>query len=84
VVDRRGRAVVVDGRCEPTAAPARLRIAGRTHRITSWAGPWPVDERWWDAERHSRRARFQVVTDDGTARLVVLERGRWTVTATYD
>ena len=84
VVDRRGRAVVVDGRCEPTAAPARLRIAGRTHHITSWAGPWPVDERWWDAERHSRRARFQVVTDDGTARLVVLERGRWTITATYD
>lgn len=84
VVDRRGRAVVVDGRCEPTAAPARLRVAGRTHRITSWAGPWPVDERWWDAERRSRRARFQVVTDDGTARLVVLEGGRWTITATYD
>ena len=84
VVDRRGRAVVVDGRCEPTAPPARLRIAGRTLRITSWAGPWPVDERWWDAERRSRRARFQVVTDDGTARLVVLERGRWTITATYD
>ena len=52
--------------------------------ITSWAGPWPVDERWWDPERHSRRARFQVVTDDGIARLVVLERGRWSITATYD
>jgi len=84
VLDRTGRAVVVDGRCEPTASPARLRIDGRVRRITSWAGPWPVDERWWDAERHSRRARFQVVTDDGVARLVVLERGRWTVAATYD
>ena len=84
VLDRTGRGVVVDGRCEPTAPPARLRVAGRTRRITSWAGPWPVDERWWDAERHSRRARFQVVTDDGVARLVVLERGCWSVTATYD
>ena len=84
VLDRTGRSVVVDGRCEPTAAPARLRAAGRTRRITSWAGPWPVDERWWDPERHSRRARFQVVTDDGAAHLVVLERGRWSVTATYD
>ena len=84
VLDRTGRSVVVDGRCEPTAAPARLRVAGRTRRITSWAGPWPVDERWWDEERHSRRARFQVITDDGVARLVVLERGRWTATATYD
>ena len=84
VLDRTGRSVVVDGRCEPTAAPARLRVGGRTRRITSWAGPWPVDERWWDEERHSRRARFQVITDDGVARLVVLERGRWTATATYD
>jgi protein ImuB len=84
VLDRTGRGVVVDGRCEPTAAPARLRVGGRTRRVTSWAGPWPVDERWWDAERHSRRARFQVVTDDGVARLVVLERGRWSVAATYD
>ena len=84
VLDRTGRGVVIDGRCEPTAAPARLRVGGRTRRITSWAGPWPVDERWWDAERHSRRARFQVVTDDGIARLVVLERGRWSVAATYD
>ncbi len=84
VLDRTGRAVVVDGRCEPTAAPAGLRAGGRLRRITSWAGPWPVDERWWDVEHHSRRARFQVVTDDGIARLVVLERGRWSVAATYD
>ncbi|MGK2928169.1 MAG: DNA polymerase Y family protein [Acidimicrobiales bacterium] len=84
VLDCTGRAVVVDGRCEPTAAPARLRVDGRVRCVTSWAGPWPVDERWWDPERHSRRARFQVVTDDGTARLVVLERGRWTVAAEYD
>ncbi len=84
VLDATGRVVIVDGRCEPTAAPARLRLAGRTLRITSWAGPWPIDERWWDADRHSRRARFQVVADDGTAHLVVLERGRWSVVATYD
>ncbi len=84
VLDDTGRVVMVDGRCTPTAAPARLRIDGRNRRIRSWAGPWPVDERWWDPERHSRRARFQLVTDDGIARLVVLERGRWSVTATYD
>ncbi|MDE0801858.1 MAG: DNA polymerase Y family protein [Acidimicrobiales bacterium] len=84
VLDGTGRVVMVDGRCTPTAPPERLRVDGRSHRIDSWAGPWPVDERWWDPERHSRRARFQVVTDDGTARLVVLERGRWSVAATYD
>ncbi|WP_436795304.1 DNA polymerase Y family protein [Actinospongicola halichondriae] len=84
VLDGTGRIVMVDGRCTPTAPPDRLRVGGRTQRIRSWAGPWPVDERWWDPERHSRRARFQVITDDGVARLVVLERGRWSVAATYD
>ncbi len=84
VLDARGHLVVVDGRCEPTADPARLRLGRCTWTITSWAGPWPVDERWWDPERASRRARFQVVTDDGTARLLALEGGRWSVTATYD
>lgn len=84
VLDATGRPVMVDGRCTPTAPPDRVRVDGRDCRITSWAGPWPVDERWWDPERHSRRARFQVVTDDGVARLVVLERGRWAITATYD
>lgn len=84
VLDGTGRPVRVDGRCMPTAAPDRLRIEDRTRRIISWAGPWPVDERWWDPDRHSRRARFQVVTDDGTAHLLVLERGRWSATAIYD
>ncbi len=84
VLDSTGRIVMVDGRCTPTAPPERLRVGRRTLRICSWAGPWPVDERWWDPERHSRRVRFQVVTDDGVARLVVLERGRWSVAATYD
>jgi protein ImuB len=85
VLDARGHPVVVDGRCQPTAEPALLRWRrGGARRITSWAGPWPVDERWWDPQRWSRRVRFQVVTDDGAAHLVVLEGGRWTVAATYD
>lgn len=84
VLDAGGRAVVVDGRCEPTAPPAQVRIGNRRRRVVSWAGPWPVDERWWDPDRHSRRVRFQVVTDDGVARLLVLARGQWVVMATYD
>lgn len=84
VLDDCGRSVRIDGRLSPTASPEQLVVAGRRRRITSWAGPWPVDERWWDADRHSRRVRFQVVTEDGVAHLVVLESGHWSVTATYD
>ena len=51
--------------------------------IRAWAGPWPLDERWWDTGRR-RRARLQVVTGDGQARLLTLEHGQWHLEATYD
>jgi len=95
VVDAGGVSVTVDGRGVLSAPPACLifpeRVssgidpeAGSDQRVTAWAGPWPVDERWWDPLRRGRRARLQMVTADGTARLVVLSDGRWTVVATYD
>jgi len=85
VVDADGQAVGVSGRGLITASPARLSgRGGPGAEVTAWAGPWPVDERWWDAPTHRRRARFQLVTADGRAHLVHLEGGRWWVEATYD
>lgn len=61
-------------------------VAGPTRRegVRAWAGPWPCDERWWDPASARRRARAQVVLADGTAHLLTLESGRWSVEATYD
>jgi protein ImuB len=85
VVDAEGRPVGVTGRGRPTAAPARLSVGGGPWtELTAWAGPWPLDERWWDPRAHRRRARWQVVTAAGAAHLLVLEGGRWSVEATYD
>jgi protein ImuB len=85
VVDADGRPVGVTGRAEVTAAPARLARAGRApEAITGWAGPWPVDEHWWDPTRHRRRARFQVLDAGGTAHLLAVEAGRLWLEATYD
>ncbi len=84
VADGAGRPVTVSGRGVVSAPPATLAIEGRpVQPITAWAGPWPVDERWWDEARHRRLARFQVVTADGTAHLVAVERQRWRLLATY-
>ena len=53
-------------------------------RITAWAGPWPVDERWWAPAEANRRVRFQVCLADGRAMLLTLAGGDWSVTAIYD
>ena len=85
VVDRHDRPVGVSGRGLATAAPARVRIGtGADQAVAGWAGPWPVDERWWDTANHRRRARFQVLTAEGTALLLSVEEGRWWLEATYD
>ncbi len=85
VADAQGEPVTVSGRTEVSAPLASLTLAGRAPVVlTAWAGPWPVDERWWDPDRHRRRARFQVVDQQGGAHLLAVESGRWWREATYD
>jgi len=108
VLDDAGRPVQVNGRGAVSAPPAGFRLLsgdeergwrrGRVRDITAWAGPWPVDERWWEPGGHRRLARFQVVASgggdggdgdgdgDGGQRgyLVVAEHRRWWVAALYD
>jgi len=84
LTDAAGEMVTVTGRGLASAPPVALVIRGRTVPISGWAGPWPVDERWWDTDDHRRRARFQILTEDGQARLVTLEHGQWWVTALWD
>ncbi len=80
-----GNAVAVSGRGLLSAPPVRLVFPGEQPRnVEAWAGPWPIDERWWDDRTRRRCARLQVVTSDGIARLLVLEGGAWFLEATYD
>lgn len=84
VRDAAGRPVAVTGRSDLSAPPAELAIeTGGWMAVTAWAGPWPVEERWWD-EGGRRRARFQMGMATGAAHLVVREDGQWWVEATYD
>ena len=85
VRDAGDEVVGVSGRGAVTAAPVTLAVGGNAPvAVTAWCGPWPVDERWWDDDAHTRRARLQVVTASGDAHLLALDGGRWWVEATYD
>ena len=95
VLDDSGQPVRVTERGAVPSPPARLILTGSTATpITSWAGPWPVDERWWTGAG-SVRARFQLVDVRGQAYLVACAitpdpaggidgPPRWTLEACYD
>ena len=90
VVGAEGQPVVVSGRGAVSCPPNRFRAVASGPQqtalqpVASWAGPWPVDELWWDEAAARRIARFQVVGVDGSAWLMVVENGRWFTEARYD
>jgi protein ImuB len=85
VADAAGAAVTVTGRAGVSAPPARLSACGGPWLvITSWAGPWPVTERWWHPVSARRKARFQLVAENGTAWLAFLQDSRWFLEANYE
>lgn len=84
LLDATGTSVKVSGRGAISAVPAYVQVgSGALETVQSWAGPWPVEERWWDAARTRRLARFQVLTDSGRLLLLLIERGRWHLAAEY-
>jgi protein ImuB len=94
LLDEHGQAVSVSGRGVISAPPTSLRLLtgdassgwrpGSPRPIVAWAGPWPVEERWWEPGSHRRLARFQLVTDDHNGYLVIAEKQRWWISARYD
>jgi len=80
-----GAPVAVDERGTLSGNPLVLIDDYGRHRITEWAGPWPIDERTWDPGRHRRACRFQAVDDAQGAWLLVLdEGGSWWAAGRYD
>lgn len=84
VVASRGEPVRVDGRGMISAEPASFRAGEHWYPVAAWAGPWPVDEHWWDTACARRIARFQIVGVDGSAWLMAIEDGQWWIEAGYD
>ncbi|MFC9918743.1 DNA polymerase Y family protein [Agromyces binzhouensis] len=85
LVDAEAVPVAVDARGAISAPPASFAVGGgRPAPVRAWAGPWPVVERWWDADRARRVHRFQVVDHDGCAWLLVRDADGWWAEARYD
>ena len=58
----------------------------RPQPVDSWAGPWPIAQRWWTQDG-SRSAYLQVALRDGegtAAVLVAFRGGEWQLEAIYD
>lgn len=82
--DAAGQPVLVTDRGEFSAVPARLRWGRRVWQLQGWAGPWPVDERWWDPATAHRVARAQVLLDEPKALLLVCHDQEWNVEGVYE
>jgi protein ImuB len=95
LLDAQGNPIRVTSRGLFSADPAWLAACNRDNRLRWWAGPWPVDERWWDPGRAaagpvSRTARAQVLleggraSDPGIALLLRYHQRRWYLEGSYE
>ena len=87
VCDRSGQVLHVDDQGDAVSGePAVLCAGERSRQVVSWAGPWPVLERWWDRSASRARARLQLVDGDGIGCLVSHDPVShvWELEASYD
>ncbi|WP_343710478.1 DNA polymerase Y family protein, partial [Mycobacterium sp.] len=85
VLDAQGNPIRVTSRGMFSADPAQVDGAGHRGRLLWWAGPWPVDERWWDPEHTGgRTARAQVLLEGECALLLCYRHRRWYLEGRYE
>jgi protein ImuB len=85
LLDNQGNPIRVTSRGMFSADPARLTVRGREDGLSWWAGPWPVDERWWDPDlAKGRTARAQVLLESERALLLCYRQRRWYLEGIYE
>jgi protein ImuB len=85
IEDGDGRSVTVDQRGRLSAEPVvMVSQTGARRDLTAWAGPWAIEQRWWDSAAARSIHRFQVVDTSGEAWLLVLDADGWWAEGHYD
>jgi len=89
LLDAQGNSIRVTSRGMFSADPARLIVRDRDDQLRWWAGPWPVDERWWDdrpgaGQGGARTARAQIVLEGERAFLLCYRQRRWYLEGSYE
>jgi len=90
VLDASGHTVLVTDRGTIPTPPHRFHLDQQknspVHVITAWAGPWPVDEHWWDTQAARHLARIQLVDSAGHAYLTCYDvhAQHWLLEGIYD
>lgn len=83
LLDGADRPIRVEASGLLSGPPCRVALPGsQLAGVAAWAGPWPLATRWWGQRR--RRARLQLVTDQGTGLLLGAEHGSWWLLGRYD
>jgi protein ImuB len=90
VFDEWGHSVQVSRRGELSATPVSMVFRG-SHgsrgatqcAVVDWAGPWPLEEKWWDVQAARRQARMQIIVSNKRAYLIVAEGGEWWIEGEY-
>lgn len=74
-----GAAISIDDRGELSCPPALIE----DREVIGWAGPWPVHEHRWDAERSRSGYRFQLLDIGHRAWLMLHCNGSWWAEGRY-
>ncbi|MEJ5927915.1 DNA polymerase Y family protein [Corynebacterium sp. H128] len=87
LVDAAGDPVFVRADAVLSGDPVWAVQGARRCAVLGWAGPWPIDDRWWEPDAAQKYARLQLVVDQAGAQrafLLVWLAGRWRIEASYD
>lgn len=79
----RGVTITASKRGVLSSQPHLVCLDGQQRLITDFAGPWTVDDQWWDTQHRSRGVYLQVVVEDGDAFLLWSSKGRWYLAGCY-